>query len=74
MNCPYCNKRIEAMTGLMEVTKFQKHLPNCKKNPERKIVTEKCGTLPYFQWTETHNLTTRPSLLKALEIRAESGQ
>ena len=65
MNCPYCDKKIIAFTGLQEVQKFQKHLKTCKKNPQRKIIVDDDGKLV--------NATTT-SLLGALDIRAESGQ
>jgi hypothetical protein len=65
MNCPYCNKSIEAMTGFMEVTKFQKHLRSCKKNPERvKLMVTPAGGI----------IAATQSLKDALEIRANSGQ
>lgn len=50
MNCPYCQKRINAFTGFQEADKFQRHLMACKKKPQP------------------------VTLLRALEIRAESGQ
>ena len=73
MNCPYCSKSIEAMTGFQELTKFQKHLKSCKKNPKRKIISQTFvgdyGTI----WTETVNATPA-SFKDALEIRANSNQ
>jgi len=65
MNCPYCNKQIEGITGLQEVSKFQKHLRSCKKNPDRiKLVVTSTGNME----------TAYQTLLEALEIRANSGQ
>lgn len=65
MNCPYCNKRIEGITGLQEVTKFQKHLSSCKKNPNRnQLVVMPDGAIK----------VSLPTLLEALKIRSESGQ
>lgn len=71
MQCPYCNKSIEAMTGFQELNKFQSHLNSCKKYPKRNI-------LPAF--VDEHGFLnkavnlTRVSQLEALNIRAESGQ
>ncbi len=70
MNCPYCKKYIYALTGLQELQKFQKHLINCKKNPNRKIVNN--SDYPEFG-PKTINLTSC-SIKEALNIRAESGQ
>lgn len=39
MNCPHCNKKINAFTGLQEIQKFQKHLSKCKKAPHNEKVT-----------------------------------
>jgi len=65
MNCPYCNKRIEGITGFQEVSKFQKHLNVCKKNPNVKpIHVSAAGEVFLPQHT----------LKEALEIRANSGQ
>lgn len=58
MNCPYCNKVINAMTGLQELDKFQKHLKKCKK-----YVKVDGG---YFAPHE--------NMEQALEVRHESGQ
>lgn len=66
MECPYCNKSIEAMTGLQEVQKFQKHLPKCKKNPKNKSFVNELGEIVYRRDNST--------LYDALQIRAESGQ
>jgi hypothetical protein len=65
MNCPYCNKQINALTGLMELQKFKKHLNRCKKNPDRVIVVSKKGNIMNG---------TKTTLMDALNIRAESGQ
>lgn len=64
MNCPFCNKRIEGMTGLQEASKFQKHLGGCKKNPNSLSFVEKDGEIKLKSI----------SLLDALTIRAQSGQ
>jgi len=78
MNCPYCNKEINAFTGLQELQKFQKHLMKCKKYNSKivlapdedaplsdKSLAEPQGT---FEVAKPHDLMT------ALNIRAESGQ
>ena len=68
MNCPYCQKRIDAWSGLQELQKFQRHLRACRKNPaNRPLVVgegEDAVTLPQRE----------QSLHEALEIRAASGQ
>lgn len=66
MKCPYCNKEINAMTGLQELQKFQKHLHKCRKHPDRKKVVDPDGSI----W-ETQPRTT---MMEALNIRADSGQ
>ncbi len=66
MNCPYCNRRIEAMTGLQELQKFQKHLNKCKKSPHSQIVVDEDGD---FKIKEN-----AVDMGKALEIRHNSGQ
>jgi len=66
MKCPYCTKEIHGFTGLQELQKFQKHLRTCRKHPDRvKVVTPE-GKL------EQHK--PNPSMMDALNIRAESGQ
>lgn len=65
MNRPYCNRKINGITGLQEVQKFQKHLKNCRKNPKRRIVVDEVDGIVN---------ATSTSLLEALNIRAESGQ
>ena len=70
MNCPFCNRRIDAMTGLKEIIKFQKHLVNCKKNPKRKMVVNN----GYDAAKLFINMTPFPSMEEALKLRAESGQ
>lgn len=74
MNCPHCNKLINAVTGFQEAEKFQKHLNNCKKNPKRRIISEgfQMGD-SNVKWIESVN-ATRTSLKEALEIRSKSGQ
>jgi hypothetical protein len=66
MNCPFCNKEINGLTGLHEILKFKKHLTTCKKNPERYARLNKKGILKEVPKPAT--------LLQALEIRANSGQ
>jgi len=41
MKCEYCGKKIDAMTGLKEIQKYQKHLNKCKKYEQilMKVVT-----------------------------------
>lgn len=71
MNCPYCNKQIDAFTGLQELNKFQSHLVKCKKYPNRKVLpafVDEEGSL-----NKEVNLTC-VSQMEALNIRAESGQ
>lgn len=65
MNCPYCNRDINAWTGLQEAQKFQRHLSTCRKNP-RNIVIKDGKRVAVGSRGAT--------LLSALEIRAESGQ
>jgi len=66
MNCPFCSRRIDAMTGFQEADKFQKHLGRCRKNPNN--VTLRDG----------HRSATTPvrhqTLKDALELRAASRQ
>ena len=64
MNCPYCNKRIIGMTGLMEAQNLRKHLNKCKKNPSNTIT----------DGVETVMLGKKHDLLDALKVRADSGQ
>ncbi len=68
MNCPYCNRTINAMTGLQEAQKFQKHLRTCKKNPNLIRVS------PTNKDDIGIVINTKPTLIQAAEIRAESGQ
>ena len=65
MNCPFCQKEVYGMTGLQEITKFQKHLIRCKKNPERHTYKTDSGKVVFVEHI---------SLKDALEIRAASGQ
>jgi hypothetical protein len=65
MNCPYCQKEINAWTGLQEAMKFQKHLNRCRKNPANAVLSD--GHL-------TVMTPKRHSLMDALEIRGASGQ
>lgn len=66
MNCPYCKKDIYGMTGLQEVLKFHKHLPQCRKNPKNKTVADARG--------EIYKVKDNSTLYDALQIRHESGQ
>jgi hypothetical protein len=66
MNCPYCNKSVHALTGLLELQKFQKHLRRCRKHPDRQSIVTENGKI------KKENPPT--TLLKALDIRHESGQ
>lgn len=66
MNCPYCNRVINAFTGLQEAQKFAKHLNRCPKRPKA-ITVETDGS--------TTTLTHHPfGLMDALDLRAKSGQ
>jgi hypothetical protein len=67
MNCPYCKKRVglPTDTGFMEARKFQAHLSKCRKNPRNIVITDGKRAA-----VGSRGVT----LLKALEIRAESGQ
>jgi len=65
MNCPYCSKHINGMTGLQELLAFKKHLPKCKKNP---------ANLPLSDGRKTVIVQSQPTTRDALRIRAASGQ
>lgn len=66
MNCPYCQKHINGLTGLQELQKFNKHLRVCRKHPDRKIMVGPTGDL---------KKENPPSdLLNALNVRFDSGQ
>lgn len=65
MNCPYCDKYIPGLTGLQELTHFQSHLRTCKKHPDRQIIVSSSGM---------REENPPATLLKALDIRHESGQ
>ena len=71
MKCPYCDKAIDAMTGLQELKKFQTHLIKCKKYPKRHVLPARRDEDGFME--KAVNLTC-VSLTDALEIRAESGQ
>lgn len=78
MNCPYCNKRIDAFTGLQELQKFEKHLRKCRKNPANAKVPV-IAAVPDNPTTAQAALVVRTvrrkqTMADALEIRAESGQ
>jgi len=66
MDCPYCKKNIEALTGLQEVVKFEKHLKKCRKNPNNIVVSAfgKTAIVP----------KKNQDMIDALNIRADSGQ
>ena len=66
MNCPHCQRKIFAFTGLQELQKFEKHLRRCKKNPVNVVLSDgrKTVVVP----------TRRQDLNDALHIRHESGQ
>jgi hypothetical protein len=65
MNCPFCKRRIEAVTGFQEAVKFQRHMRTCNKNP---------SNLPLSDGRQTVISPSNPSLTDALEVRAASGQ
>lgn len=65
MNCPYCNKDINGLTGLIELKKFQKHLRTCKKHPDRIEIKTPDGKMV---------LQPHTSMMDALNIRHDSGQ
>jgi hypothetical protein len=71
MNCPYCKKEINAMTGFQELNKFQNHLHSCKKYPKRNVTPAFVDEDGILQ--KPVNLTY-VSQMEALNIRAESGQ
>lgn len=66
MKCPYCNREIYGMTGLMELQKFHKHLGKCRKNPVNIVLTDgqRTAITPMREQT----------MMDALDIRHESGQ
>lgn len=80
MNCPYCNKRINAFTGLQELQKFHKHLAKCRKNPANMPDPEDYPPLdkPTEAQAKKALMSTakkrQNTMMDALEIRAESGQ
>lgn len=78
MNCPYCNKVINAFTGLQELQKFHKHLQKCRKAPGN-IKSEGVSAVadkPDDAHAKKLLMTVpRPYTMNdALEIRADSGQ
>jgi hypothetical protein len=64
MNCPYCNKEINGLTGLQELQKFQKHLRTCKKK-DKPVIAPNGSLVDACESTD---------MLSALNIRANSGQ
>ena len=66
MNCPYCNRKIHAFTGLQEAQKFAKHLNRCGKRPRAIDIQVRDADT---------TVCLRPfNLNDALEIRHRSGQ
>lgn len=65
MTCPYCQREINAMTGFQEVTKFQRHLSKCRKNPRNIVIRDGRRVAVGARGV---------TLLDALKIRADSGQ
>lgn len=78
MNCPYCQRKINAFTGLQELQKFHKHLRTCKKypgnmaEPVQSVIPENPTATEALQVVRT--LKRKATMQDALEIRAESGQ
>ena len=66
MNCPYCARRVNGMTGLQELEKFQRHLTKCRKNPNNIVLTDGIQTVVTPIRRQTMN--------DVLHIRHESGQ
>jgi|HubBroStandDraft_2_1064218.scaffolds.fasta_scaffold04375_12 hypothetical protein len=64
MNCPYCNKRIDAPTGFQEAWKFKQHLNRCKKHPIHIVVNNDGQRL----------VGSHFNISDAVTIRAKSGQ
>lgn len=66
MNCPYCNRVINAWAGLQELQKFQRHLPKCRKNPANIAIRDgrRTAVTPMREQT----------MADALNIRHDSGQ
>lgn len=66
MNCPYCERQVDGMTGLIELRNFQRHLAKCTKNPNNIVLRE--------GWRIVVTPKTHQDINEALKIRAESGQ
>ncbi len=66
MNCPYCQRLINAFTGLQEAEKFRTHLAKCRKNPNNVVLTDGRRTVVTPKKHQDLN--------DALRIREESGQ
>ncbi len=66
MNCPYCQRKIWAYTGLQELMKFERYLARCRKNPNNIVLTDGQQTAVTPKRGQT--------LSDALEIRADSNQ
>lgn len=62
MNCPYCDKRIDAATGFQEAWKFKQHLARCKKHPRHVVINDQGFQIKPF------------TLNEALAIRSKSNQ
>lgn len=65
MNCPYCNREIYSLTGLMEALKFQRHLRRCRKHPLK---------IELDDGTRKVRVNPPVSFDEALRIRMESKQ
>jgi len=72
MNCPYCQRHIYGLTGLIELRKFEKHLRRCRKNPVNKVLRA-CGESGKGR-KKTIVISGNQTLEDALNIRADSGQ
>lgn len=66
MNCPYCKRKVNGLTGFDELRKFAAHLARCRKNPDNIVLTDGHKTVVTSVKYQTMN--------DALEIRSKSGQ
>lgn len=66
MNCPYCKRKVNGLTGLVEAQKFCRHLAVCRKNPNNIVIRDgrRVAVTPKREQT----------LQDALQIRHDSGQ
>jgi hypothetical protein len=69
MNCPYCQRHIYGLTGLIELQKFEKHLRRCRKNPANKVLR-----VGGDHKGKTIVISGKQDIRDALQIRADSGQ